>query len=354
MNYWATKQMRKLNPTITLNRIPAELDTLPELFRQAGYRTFGVIDNSNITAEMGFAGFDLVKVYPYKTATVVNQTVREWSAQLGHDSAHRRRPYFLYLHYMDPHDPYHERQPWAGLFRTERGAAQRGRRQEKIDNYDSEIAFVDRHVEELYRLLNWDSNTLLILTSDHGESFGEHKIWGHGQALYDQLISVPLLVRFPERFHRGAAIDQPISTVAILPTLVDLFDLRVKQRMAGQSFRGLLEAAADQPNQPPCWSHMVTKQGGEFKIIVRALISWPWKLISYSDAGTGSELRRQLFRLDSDRMEVHNLSDGEPQVAAQLSKRLQEGERRQFPGSRFSTALTHDQLKQLQTLGYVD
>ena len=93
---------------IEINRMPEEVRTIAEILREAGYATFGVSDNINVSEPLGFAeGFDRFETTNYLGADTVNATAFRWA-----DEIRSRAPYFLYLHYMDPHAPYHRRQPW--------------------------------------------------------------------------------------------------------------------------------------------------------------------------------------------------------------------------------------------------
>jgi arylsulfatase A-like enzyme len=103
----ATRRMRRTQPTLELNRIPGAVTTLAELLHDAGYRTFGVADNITVCRELGFAdGFDRWQTLPYAGAAAVADQILAWAADLA-----AARPYFLYVHLMDPHHPLHARAP---------------------------------------------------------------------------------------------------------------------------------------------------------------------------------------------------------------------------------------------------
>ncbi len=106
--HFANIRLQKKNQTVTFDRIPEELTTLAEEMKNAGYKTYGVADNLNITTEMGFTqGFDKFSTFRYEGAPKVNETVKSWAAELNSGGK-----YYLYIHYMDPHEPYNERAPW--------------------------------------------------------------------------------------------------------------------------------------------------------------------------------------------------------------------------------------------------
>jgi len=127
--FHASMQMIEKNPSMKINRIPAAVSTLPEIMKNTGYKTFAITDNLNICEDEGFAvGFDFFRNFDYKGAGTVNTTLL--SIQRKMNSHH---PYFLYLHYNDPHTPYHSRAPWF---------IDSGNHLKRFESaYDSEISF---------------------------------------------------------------------------------------------------------------------------------------------------------------------------------------------------------------------
>jgi len=146
----------------------------------------------------------------------------------------------LYLHYLEPHTPYRPPARYArrfidlakpttlGLTFGDVTAAWQGRygpadRQRIVDLYDGTIAFVDRQLGRLFRGLARRGrldDTIVIITADHGEEFWEHGQFFHGQSLFDELLHVPLIVRLP-RTGRARVIDDVVSTVDVIPTILD-------------------------------------------------------------------------------------------------------------------------------------
>ncbi|HEV2117050.1 MAG TPA: sulfatase-like hydrolase/transferase [Terriglobales bacterium] len=148
-----------------------------------------------------------------------------------------RRPFFVFLNYMDVHDPYRPPEPYLHRYTTLKDPASRAsehwdwfahltprQRQGAMDAYDGAINYVDDH---LYRLMEQlrqrglDRNTLVVVTSDHGESFGEHGLMTHGSSLYRELIHVPLIFWAPGRIPAETKIDTPVSLTALPATLLE-------------------------------------------------------------------------------------------------------------------------------------
>jgi arylsulfatase A-like enzyme len=137
------------------------------------------------------------------------------------------RPFFLWVHYVDPHAAYvpHSEFPFGS----------KGR-----DLYDGEVAFVDRHLRRLLALLDqppFAERTAVLLTSDHGEAFGEHGLYRHGFEVWEELVHVPLVVRVP-----GVAaghVETRRSAIDLVPTILELFGLPVPERAAEDFVSGV-------------------------------------------------------------------------------------------------------------------
>ncbi|QDU84770.1 Sulfatase [Planctomycetes bacterium Pla163] len=215
--------------TLEVDRIPRAIDTLPMLAADAGYATFGVAANPNLSVEQGFArGFDHFENTSATTLEAAGLIDRllDWRTEL--ESAPQA---FVYLHFMDPHGPYHLREEFLrpheqlapatraaldAYLASEEGASHllEGRvpsftatlvtretglsRAQALEVlracYRSEIAYLEQQLDRLWRELGIDDEWFVALTADHGEEFGEHGAVGHPYELYDELLRVPLLV----------------------------------------------------------------------------------------------------------------------------------------------------------------
>jgi arylsulfatase len=229
--------------------IPAEYPTIAEILRARGYQTIAVsaspIVRSTPSKENpngGFgAGFDVFdESCLWREAAMVNARALELLDDV-------REPFFLYLHYMDPHGLYappaaHQRQ-FAGPYDGHDFIAvgdigpigemlyndgpefdiSDGDLQHLVDLYDDEILYFDGQLEQLVASLREDGlldRSLLVLTSDHGEEFLEHGHVGHCRGLWNTLTHVPLLMRIPD-LPGGGRTNAPVQVVDIVPTLLD-------------------------------------------------------------------------------------------------------------------------------------
>ncbi len=176
------------------DRLPESVQTLAEVFEESGWETAAFVTNTAaIGEELGFAqGFEFFHEFPqepYVRARGVQRAVESWldrreePAERPEEPA--KRPLFLYLHYLDPHEPYLAgvvpRRPTRSEFRAAYDA--------ELRELDAELGpFLDRLLERL------GPKTQLILVSDHGEEFYEHELFGHGHSLYDEVVRVPAML----------------------------------------------------------------------------------------------------------------------------------------------------------------
>ncbi|MEO8275481.1 MAG: sulfatase [Thermoanaerobaculia bacterium] len=331
--------------------------TLAEELRAAGYTTWGVTGGAYTSPAMGLAqGFDVYRswVWGFERGQEL-PTNMDWTlAELARQPA---QPFFLFFHTYEVHAPLRAREPeFSGWNREERrdslvwvGAptqeAATGYRlqhaarfeyrasdpsapaegpatlQSAIDRYDSSIAYVDRQLERLFRELESDglaANTLIVLTSDHGESFGEHDLAGHGY-LYDDNLHVPLFVSVPGSQDGGKRVLHQVRSIDITPTILDLAIGSSIAQADGSSLRPLL-ADPSAPFPDDAWSYAANSGFGLSLRLQGRLKYWLF------DSALHSELpAEQVFDLRSDPAETKTVALSDASVAAlraQASERL--------------------------------
>jgi arylsulfatase A-like enzyme len=333
----ATKKGRKADPTIRLNRIPEEAVTIAEVLKDAGYSTFAVTDNLNITKGQGFSqGFDYFQNYNYRTAEAVNRRLKEWR-----EAMENSRPYFVYIHYNDPHQPYNRRKPWF---------VQDGSKPvTRVTAYDSEIGYVDSMIEEVFDLFGWGEGSVVILTSDHGEEFYEHGELGHGHNLYSQTVHVPLLI-YPSPSTAGRRIAVPVSTVDVLPTIREVAGLQPAEADEGVSLIASAEEAEGPEGGRFLISHLQRRwvtggQGYEMKSVV----SSDWKYIVTLPHA------EELYNLVEDPGEKVNLIEGRMDIAGPLKLYIESFEKQctRLEQVNFEMPVDDKLLEELKSLGYV-
>ena len=262
----AQKRLIRKQPHIRINRIPEIVTTLPEVFRQGGYRTFGFADNCNITDQQGFdQGFDRLNSFIHKGGRFLNQQVLDLKGEILAGS-----PYFLYLHYNDVHRPY--------KIRLDESQKTGDRTTNMKMIYDREIDLVDSCLEKLYAELGWAQNTLVIVTADHGEEQNERGFYGHGRTLFNTVIHVPFVLFWPEqKLFSAKRISQNVSTIDILPTLDSLLGFNPVKELAGHSLVPLLKRAGRALAERYVYSHLHHKEDAPKSSVHEASIHGDFK-----------------------------------------------------------------------------
>jgi arylsulfatase A-like enzyme len=335
MGLLAIQMAKKIHPDVKVNRIPEEIKTMPEVLKEAGYRTYGISDNLNIGKLQGFTqGFDKFRTFMYRRAPTVNNTAKKWLSQLK-----GKGKYFLYIQYMDPHAPYHQREPWY--------EPHEDKIKSRISAYDSEINYVDQHFKELFELYEWDKNTLLIITSDHGEGLWDHGHMAHGKTLYREEIQVPLMIYLPGGTKTGW-VNTNVSTIDILPTIRDIIGLPRDKNDEGVSLVPLIENKKHDLDKRDLFSYLW----------VQSKTSYEWKTTIYKKWHFALELpeTRYLFSLLLDQKERENKFKQAADIASQLEKRFDDFMKKSKKYTQKSAKYKLDKKKtdKLKTLGYVN
>jgi arylsulfatase A-like enzyme len=245
------------------------------------------------------------------------------------------KPFFAYVHFMPPHNPYigppamkhffADEQPpgtWEAPFpfeeiEPELRASVKGRSQSRYVNlYDGNLRYGDWAVGEVERLLREAGvfeDTILIVTSDHGEAFGEHGYWGHTFSAFDESIHVPLVVRLPGSERVVGRVSGLTQTVDLLPTLFDMLEISYpREAVQGRSLLPLLSGEAEEVNE-----YVFARAAGQPpSYVVRDHSSL---LLLYE----GGKLRA-LYDLERDPRAVSNVIDRERERARRLTEAFRE------------------------------
>ena len=297
---------------IPLELLPANL-TMAEVLRSAGYRTIAVLPVKFISEWKGIAqGFDVVNTDPvddYK-APVFHNADKVTEAALGElTKVASAQPVFLWLHYFDPHGPYTP--PPVG--------PRYGGREEDI--YDAEMAYTDaeirRFVEGLWKVLPRD-RTILILTGDHGESFDPaHPNWHHGFDLHSSVLHLPLLVVAP--FLKPLKVEMPVTTMDLLPTLVNLLDIKGDFQFEGASLVPQLFGEPPDEHRAVFHEFYLNENIYHKKRALQHVAIRTWSMYLIHDLTNNTY---QLYRYRTDPFETENLYSVMPEAAAVLRVEL--------------------------------
>jgi arylsulfatase A-like enzyme len=369
-------------------KVPDAFDLLSECFQQAGYQTLAVVSNSSLTTLLGYGqGFDrYVEDFFIETgsAAKINETVKE---QLS--SRDRSRPFYLWAHYIDPHTPYEAPAEYVQMFQGDpvyqegdareipkfipdvsKGgqamgqvppAAQRDDCEEVRDyvlQYDAEVRFFDDQMRALFDWMEENGHldrTIVVFTSDHGESLGDHEyFFEHGAFPYDACSRVPLFLHHPDL--PPCVIEEPVALLDVAPTLLDMVDFPRPPLYEGRSVLDWIRGCEVDEPRP-----VITESGYKETFTV-AIRRGRWKMIRISDPAlkrllTGDEY--ELYDLEEDPLETRNVYAEHPEIVEKMKPLLdretearhgREGVAQLIEGGK----LPDEMEEMLQALGYVD
>jgi len=313
--------------------------TLPEAMKRHGYATGAVVSSFVLDRSWGLArGFDFyydvfkgsaflekdIGLVDRKAGDSVDKTL-QWMKQA-------RRPFFFWLHLYDPHSPYDPPEPFRSAYRAR--------------PYDGEIAYADSQLARVFAWLKQSGmydHTLIVLTSDHGESLGDHGEREHGYFIYDSTVRVPLVVKAPHasglRAQREAA---AVETIAIAPTILAMLGVRddIQKQFQAESLLAphdgqLAYSQTLYPFSSFGWSPL------------RSLENSQYLYIEAPEA--------ELYDLHRDPGEEHNLIAQQPAIAAVMKEKLAAHMQRFAPPeiAKDSGSLSPDAAAKLRALGYL-
>ena len=344
-------------------RLPDHSQTLAKILWNRGYQTMAVAANTTFLQhafylDQGFRYYSqpnptlflartdpfylrtdlsrmLAHYYPlstsqraYRTAANINIEAFELLRRAKAD----KKPFFLFLNYMDAHQPYFPLPPYdvrypgkdptfsySRYFAIEFGALSGARpytdrdRMRDESQYDGGIAYLDACLGDLFKQLKelgYYDHTMVVVTSDHGQSFGEKKLVGHGTSVYQEQVGVPLMIKYPGN-REAKVVNDLASHIDILPTVLDALGYPVPGALPGRNLREGLKAPVTVISESfPC--DLFVRLNPRFRRTQRAVFRGPFKLIVSTNG------KRALYDLSKDSKEEHNLISANPQVAGLL------------------------------------
>ena len=360
--------------------------TLAEYLRNEGYKTGAFVGaGGNVSARFHGQGFDFYDdeisyptryshlillgmigrfcgFYTSRLADTTTEQVQYWL------SRNRHFPFFLFIHYFDPHDPYGSPEPFTTKYSGDYSGAlspgvtylQLGELLPELNAddieyvaslYDGEIRFTDAQTGKLIQFLKeleLLDETLLIFTSDHGDELYEHGGFGHCKTLYEEQLRVPLIIRYPP-LGSNKTIDNQVQLIDVTPTILDYLDIDISREAQGISLVPLING--DTGDELPAYSETMLKGG------ITSIRKGRFKFIKYTEDG-----REELFDLEKDPGELKNLVEGEVEIARQTRNELSEwiGDCKEETASLKKTenekvvSLDERTTEQLRTLGYLE
>ena len=332
-----------------------DLVLIPEAMQEAGYTTGGVVSNVNLAESFGFAqGYDdyyylapdylfgskesssklivyqlartlILGVFGgdatyfndfYQDSEVVNGVAFDWLDK------RKNERFFLFLHYMDPHDPYLEH-PYngVGISRASMQEPEPEMAERLHELYRGEIEYLDDNFGKLLAKLDAEGlydDTVIVLTADHGEEFNEHGGFWHGLTLYDEQIRVPLLIKWAkdgERPNRGA--DSGIARlIDVGPTILGTAGIEIPETMQGIDLRTPFSARLEKDQQ------VFSEEDHEGNVLW-SLRTEDEKLIIANEYNPRGLPEREYFDVSSDPLEMDGYSDPDAETRLEELAELQ-------------------------------
>ncbi len=380
---------------VTFYRVPPDEIPLAERLVQSGFTTAAYVGNPLLGEGSGMLrGFQTAHAWPTHVPRIKGPLANapglsallalvrsDTSAPPPFDSSrvltqsaiqflrdHADQPFFLWVHIMDPHDPYDpptrfrtREGPWRvfGPASPHWGSPQlddRGRIDvDKSDwdyvrsLYQGEIQYADECIDDLLRelsALSLSDRTYVCFNADHGEELWDHERFGHGHSLHDELVHVPLMFAGPGITTQ--LIEQPVSAIDIMPTLASLMKVDADPAWLGQDLSPLLTQSIKAARSPVI--AQATNRNA-WPDVLRMYRDRQWKLIDAIGRGSTA-----LYDMDNDPKELNNLIETHPETVTEMTNALKEWEEKFAP----TYSLTNDaapeteMLEHLRSLGYVN
>jgi len=344
-----------------------DVPLLAEILSEAGYHTVGLTDGSYVGSAYGFArGFDRFN----DADTPFGITLARARAEM--ERLPKKDRVFMFLHTYDVHCPYTPDEAYASRFRSPDAsfietegrcgythysqlALTPGQVRYLSDQYDASIREADDALGPFLDYLDTSGrldDTIVVITSDHGEEFWEHgQIGGHALSLHREVLMIPLVIVGPEL--EPAHVPTPIGLVDLVPTLLDLVELPVPDSVEGVSRTSELRrppspgAGRDRSEAPP--RERVSEI--DWQLPLRSVMTGDWHLIV--DQRTG---RSRLFAVPDDPMEASDLAEGHEEVVNALLDSLSrfDAARERRDPKPLLGELSPEQRERLRYLGYIN
>jgi arylsulfatase A-like enzyme len=292
--------------------------TLARILSEAGYRTGAVVAGPWLKRIMGLHdGFDSyddenIRSMNGRIAPEVTDRGLAWIR------ANSDRPFFLFLNYFDPHGP---RKAPEGFERELPSDVPGPPRSDSSRAYDAEVRFMDHHIGRLFdglRALGRYDDTWIVVTSDHGELLGEHGRTGHGNALDEVLVRIPLIVKSPDADAPTGRSDMPAQQLDVFATILDRLGIEPPRGIQGQPLGRVSHPVIAELVQLDFMKGAARRSGGTWRGHQKAYYDGRYKFV-WSSLG-----RHQLFDVFADPYELEDRIEVEREVAAMMQRRLEE------------------------------
>jgi len=349
--------MTSLYPSTHKVYVERELEkskiTLPQILRKHGFTCFGMATHTRLRPEYGFArGFDsyIYKEYDLQAKRATAEEVTLRAANFITEA--KDKDTFIFLHYFDIHTPYMPPGRYAALFDTTYTGDVTGRDfrsfTKPVDNifadprceiserdlahmialYDGEVAHIDSSVGMLMNHLKAAEtyeNTMIILTSDHGEELWEHKSIGHN-TLYDEVIRVPLIIKLPEQMDQKKIKKVVQGSIDIFPTVLDVLGIPSPPQVQGNTLLPLIENPSKKWHSEAYSERLSGWNSNEYGIAVRTghykyIYTTRFNTHDFTSFQKHDEMK-ELYNMDLDPHETQNIVHTEEEVVEYFQEKV--------------------------------
>jgi arylsulfatase A-like enzyme len=348
--------------------LASDVPTLATLLADRGFDTAAFVNAFLLEPRFGLSrGFDRYAIHLEDhsregATTKIIQDVQAWL------DTHRDRPVFLFAHFFDVHSDYRSLPRYEAMFAPEPGRFNgrtlqimlaiigRIRPIEPSDAehlgrlYDAGIRQLDDELGRFFEWLRergWLDDTLLIVTSDHGEEFLDHGGMIHGGTHYQELLRVPLILYGPG-LPAGTSVSTPVSLVDLAPTVLGLLDIEPPARIDGRDLRPFWVGEEAEEGKGAGDRVLLAETGPMKEDVLRSVRRGHHKLIVNIETGS-----RELYDLREDPRETRNLAAEQPEVTRSLSAALEQLTRRAREPEK-APPLTPEMKQRLRAIGYIE
>ncbi len=325
--------------------------TLPMALQEGGYNTAGFYSGPYLIPAFGFGrGFDkYIKCFDYMepgevdnkhsigykpdqhhashndvTSPRIHQEVSRWLERTS-----KNKPFFLFVHMWDVHYDYLPPAEYATRFtdptyRTtldlssfETNPAINDKMDPRdldhlIGLYDGEIAYTDDHIGKILdkmKSLGLSENTIVLVTSDHGEAFFEHGTKGHQKDLFDEVLHIPLIISWPGKIEEGVRVSSQASIIDIMPTLLDLAGVPSPPEALGRSLKPLIDGTDREMDEALIFSEL-TMDSVQYRRHLRSIRTPQYKVIYNTTPDSKDFGKGVIFNLKKDPKELRSMGEG--------------------------------------------
>ncbi len=316
--------------------------TLAELMKEVGFNTAGFVSSFVLDERFGIdQGFDFFDdncrdhfiegAIDERNAKRTTALVCDWLEE------NNKQPFFLFVHYFDPHVPLIAPEPFASRFGSSPWAA-----------YSAEIAYTDHHIGALLeklKSLDLYESSLIIITSDHGEALGEHGESEHGYFIYDCSVRVPLIIKAPGQ-SRARRVEEIVGIVDIVPTVCSILGIEKPLGVRGMDLSRYIQGGTTNKQRRYLYSESLLPCDINCNPLL-GVSSNGWKYIQTT--------REELYDLQRDPKELQNLAAIEPEHSQKMQKQLKLilDENTKTDENESRLILDEESRKRLASLGYV-